>query len=297
MKKKIIILVLCLLQISCKAKSNTYEHIIEPEYELFKVNQQKAILVLFPCFPCDIENTKNEFPIIDYATSQGVSVLLMNYNQKLYLNESEFVALSDLFNSIFETQNVKTENVHIGGFSSGGNVSLLWSNYLLKTHNKIVPKGVFIVDSPVDILGLYYVAKKNISMNISSDSVEESNWIIQKLQSDLGNPNDSINLYEKKAPFTLETKNIGNAKYLKNIKIRFYTEPDIDWWKETKNNEEKDLNSYFIQQFYKELKQGEFKKVSLVLTKNKGYRKNGDRHPHSWSIVDKDNLIKWILDN
>lgn len=67
-------------------------------------------------------------------------------------------------------------------------------------------------------VGLYRIipyAKKNISMNMLSDSVEESNWIIQKLQSDLGNPNDSINLYEKKAPFTLETKNIGNAKYLK----------------------------------------------------------------------------------
>ncbi|WP_301338810.1 hypothetical protein [Tenacibaculum mesophilum] len=35
--------------------------------------------------------------------------------------------------------------------------------------------------------------------------------------------------------------------------------------------------------------------LSILPTTNKGYRANGERHPHSWAIVDKNDLINWIL--
>ena len=38
-----------------------------------------------------------------------------------------------------------------------------------------------------------------------------------------------------------------------------------------------------------------WKNVTLIQTKNKGYQANGERNPHSWSIVDVDDLINWIL--
>ncbi|MDX6747060.1 hypothetical protein SHK09_09685 [Polaribacter sp. PL03] len=36
--------------------------------------------------------------------------------------------------------------------------------------------------------------------------------------------------------------------------------------------------------------------IKLINTKNRGYRANGERHPHSWSIVDEKDLINWILE-
>ena len=38
-----------------------------------------------------------------------------------------------------------------------------------------------------------------------------------------------------------------------------------------------------------------FDKVEYIPTENMGFRANGERHPHSWSIIDKVGLIKWIL--
>lgn len=36
--------------------------------------------------------------------------------------------------------------------------------------------------------------------------------------------------------------------------------------------------------------------ATLITTQNKGYRKPGNsKHPRSWSIVDNDELIKWLL--
>lgn len=291
----ITVLFISIFFLSCKTLDYTSQHFIEKEFELFKVNDSKGILVLFPCFPCDAENTKQEFPIIETANKQGVSVLLMNYNQKLYLKNTELKELTNSLNSIFDTYKLNQNNIFIGGFSGGGNVTLLLSNYLIKSDNKFVPKGVFIVDSPIDLLALYRVANKNIKKNFSQVSVDESNWIINSFDEEFGNPSDSLTLYNKYSPFTFETKNIENAKYLKQLKIRFYTEPDLKWWKENRNNSPEDLNAFYIDEFYKKLKEENYTKIELIKTEDKGYRLDGTRHPHSWSIVDKENLVKWIL--
>ena len=48
--------------------------------------------------------------------------------------------------------------------------------------------------------------------------------------------------------------------------------------------------------FNKELNQLGNLKANLILTQNKGFRKpDNNRHPHSWSIVDNDELIVWLL--
>jgi hypothetical protein len=35
-------------------------------------------------------------------------------------------------------------------------------------------------------------------------------------------------------------------------------------------------------------------KAEFIKTENRGIRANGEIHPHSWSIVEKESLIKWI---
>lgn len=296
MKKIFFVLIVVTILFSCKSSISEVNHIIDKEFEIYKVSNSKATLVLFPCFPCDIENTKNEFPIIEEANKKGVSVILMNYNFKLYLKDSELQNLSKHFNSIFENNKLSTDNVYIGGFSGGGNVTLLLSNSLIKEENSIQPKGVFIVDSPIDLLGLYKVAEKNIISNFSSESVEEANWIIDTFNSEFGNPKDSISLYKKLSPYTLETNTISNVENLKKLKIRLYTEPDFDWWLKNRKNQKDEINSYFIEQLYNDLKIKGFQKIELINTKNKGYRADGTRHPHSWAIVDKENLLNWVLE-
>ena len=40
----------------------------------------------------------------------------------------------------------------------------------------------------------------------------------------------------------------------------------------------------------------DWEQVELIQTQNKGFRANGERNPHSWSIVDVDDLIYWMLE-
>ena len=272
--------------------------IIEQEYELYKPNQKaSAVLILFGGYPESIEDIKREFKILDVAERNNVVVLVMNYNQRIWLEEEEKHSLAKKLQDIIVQNELPTNNIYIGGFSSGGIVSLLISDFIMGVKQfHITPKGVFIVDSPVDLAELYEGAKKNIANNFSEVSVQESTWIIQTLDSQFGNPKADISIYEKHSVYTLSTNNIDNVRELKNTKIRLYTEPDTTWWKKYKMANYQQMNAFHIKKLSEDLKKNEFEYVEYIPTTNRGYRANGERHPHSWSIVDKNDLMNWILE-
>lgn len=295
-----LILFLTVTVISCKGQTqenNQTKKITTPEFKLIKSEEQNGLLILFPCFPCDAENTFSEFKISEISIKNGFSVLAMNFNQHLFLKLSEKQELAQRLEKIVIENNLNRKKIFIGGFSSGGNVSLLISDYLIKIKSIVQPKGIFVVDSPIDLLALYKTAHKNLTNNFSKPSIQEATWVKSFFDNEFGNPKNGIAKYEKYSPFTLETQNIKNLKNLKKLKIRFYTEPDLKWWKENRKNNYYDLNAYYLKQLSDKLK-NEFgsQNIRLIETKNKGYRKNGDRHPHSWSIVNTNDLMKWMLE-
>ncbi|WP_417876623.1 hypothetical protein [Winogradskyella sediminis] len=273
-----------------------FKDIIEEDYELHTSSQPaNAVLVLFGGFPENASDIKREFKILEKAKDHNIAVLYMNYNRKIWLKEQELTQLTEQLHSIFKLHNLSVNNVYIGGFSSGGNMALLVSNALTNKEAHIIPKGVFIVDSPIDLVALYNTAQTNVDRNVSNAAVQESTWLLKTLNSTFGHPNDSLSRYEKYAVFTSKTNNFNNIKNLKNTKIRLYTEPDTLWWKNTMMAKYNELNAYYIKKLSQSLQNHNFKDVSYIPTQNKGYRSNGDRHPHSWAIVDTQNLIDWML--
>ncbi len=272
--------------------------VIKDNYELTKpmVNLKK-VLVLFGGFsekPADIEH---EFNILPIAKENGIAVVYMNYSKNLWLEANEKQQLAEQLQNIFLENKLPTTDIYLGGFSSGGNMALLIGDYLNEKINfKLAPKGVFIIDSPIDLVALYRSAEKNVANKFSAVAVQESTWIIETLGKRFGNPSDNISKYEDYAVYTSQTNNIDNLQYLKNTKIRFYTEPDTLWWKVNRKAEYDQMNAFYIKRLYESLKDAGFNQVAYMPTANKGYRANGDRHPHSWSIVDKPELMKWIME-
>jgi len=53
LKKIVGLVVIGMLLLACKTKSKAMKVVQEPEYELQIAANQKAVLILFPCFPCD----------------------------------------------------------------------------------------------------------------------------------------------------------------------------------------------------------------------------------------------------
>jgi hypothetical protein len=280
--------------LSNKVNSSELNDDKDKNFEIVKSKDEKGVLILFPGFVGGYESTKSEFKILDIAKKNNFSVVLMNFGQHVFLRDDEKISLKNKLQTIFENNKLKYVNVYIGGFSSGGNITLLLSDFLIKTQSKIIPKGVFIVDSPIDLLKIYQVSEKNITKNIALESVDESKWIIENFNKDLGNPKDGISNYELYSPFTFKTLNMKNVEFLKNTKIRFYTEPDLVWWKNYNGNDYEDLNASSIDKLSDEMRKHQFLNVEVIKTENKGFRANGNRHPHSWSIIDVNDFMNWM---
>ncbi|QLE00480.1 hypothetical protein HX109_02470 [Galbibacter sp. BG1] len=209
MKRTSIILILIFIGlVSCKQNKQEKEHtisekleftkIIKDGYELYKPYKEvKAVLILFGGYPEMAEDIKREFKILDIARKNNIAVILSNFNQKLWLEENEKYELTKSLEDIIVANQLPTDNIVIGGFSSGGVVSLLISNFIvgMKQFN-IDPKGVFIVDSPIDLVALYKSSEKNIARNFSELSIQESTWLLETLDSNFGNPKVNIKTYE-----------------------------------------------------------------------------------------------------
>lgn len=307
MKRTLILLLILIVVIACKQKSqdkeqttnqkNTFTEVITEEYELYKPNETvKGVLILFGGYPEKADDIKRESQILDIARENGIAVILSNFNQTLWLKDSEKHQLAEQLQQIVIEHQLPTDNIYIGGFSSGGVVSLLISDFIVGMKQYYIdPKGVFIVDSPIDLVALYRSSEKNIERNFSEPSIQESTWLLETLGNTFGNPNENIEDYEKNAVFTYSTDNISNLKRLKQTKIRLYTEPDTLWWQENRMADYDQMNAFYIKALSESLTEKGFKHVEYIPTTDKGYRANGDRHPHSWSIIDKKDLIKWML--
>ncbi|SDS68606.1 hypothetical protein SAMN04487764_2799 [Gillisia sp. Hel1_33_143] len=284
-----------ILNYAQEAKGNN--SLIENEdYNLYKPINTQGVLLLFGGFPENAEGIENEFQITNLAIEKNVAVAYLNFNRKLWLEEDEKEQLALSLQELFTSNNLPSDNIYIGGLSSGGNMALLISNYLSqKSEYNLNPAGVFIVDSPVDLAALYRIAESNIKRKFSEASVGESTFIFNYFHDQLGNPNDTIALYEKYAAFTYETKDFQNLKDLKKTKIRFYTEPDKVWWKENMGVDYEQMNAFHIKRLSDFLSSQDFENVQFIATENKGFRADGTKNPHSWSIIDKEDLLKWML--
>ncbi|MFZ4927956.1 hypothetical protein [Chryseobacterium sp. Mn2064] len=295
MLKRIFLIVISVFFLSCTAKKSESNVAKGKHYELNRSEDQKAVLILFPCFPCDIENTKTEAGFLKDLEKEGITTLLLDYNQRLFLSESEKQEYSKTINSILDQNLIDKKNVFIGGFSSGGNVAFLLSSYLMKSGNSIQPKGLFVVDSPLDLEQLYLNAQKDVTANADPEAVEEGKFLIQLFEKELGKPSENGQKYQSASPFLMSSNSIENLQYLKEIKTRFYCEPDLQWQQQNRNRKFEDLNAFFLKKVHQSLYNLGSRNTEYIETQNRGIRANGQKHPHSWNIVERESLIRWIL--
>jgi hypothetical protein len=88
----------------------------------------------------------------------------------------------------------------------------------------------------------------------------------------------------------------GNARLLKNTPVRLYVEPEINWRLENWNRDIFSSNITDATALINVLKLLGNANADLITTSGKGYRPDGSRNPHSWSIVDEHGLAQWLTE-
>lgn len=272
-------------------KETAPREIHTPTYDLIIPADQKALLILFPCFPCDAADTRAESPIADTAVANGIAVLMMNFNQHILMSEAEKREVLDTIAATVKAHGVDATNTFIGGFSSGGNVSVLLAKELVRSpRSGIGLKGVFAVDSPLDLVHLYECSMRDLAKSSYPEYKEEARYVLAFMDSTLGSPADSMVNYEQSAPLLNTSASVAP---LKDLPIRFYTEPDTAWWRTNRDDSYEELNSYAMKRIHDTLVALGNARAEYIATEGRGVQ-HGNRHPHAWSIVEERELVRWM---
>ncbi len=199
----------CLFLGACQSPAppqiQTPREIHTPTYDLLFPAEQKSLLILFPCFPCDAADTRAESRIADTAAANGIAVLMLNFNRHIVMSEAEQQEVIGTIAGAVAAHGVDASNTVIGGFSSGGNVSVLLAKALLRSAEPPVQlKGVFAVDSPLDLVHLYECSKRDLTKTTFPEYKDEARYLIAFLDSTLGSPTNELNqLRTRRSPAQL----------------------------------------------------------------------------------------------
>ncbi len=265
--------------------------IVEPE----NAESISGVLVLIAGFGQIPENTPPETKIHTNAYSNNILTLFIAGGNKLYADSITTSKVTTIIEDVLSRYKVNKNTFVLGGFSAGGMIAMRYVELCYEFPHKfpVQPKGIFTVDSPIDIFTIYEQLEDNVENNYSEIAVEEAVGAIKLINADYGIPRENISTYGKLTAFSMNKEYGQNEKYLKNIAVRTYHDVDIAWRIKNRNQTVHRSNYEVTAELINRLVLMGNTKAEFIQTFQTGYRSNGQRHPHSWSIVDPVDLIQW----
>lgn len=265
-------------------------------YALVPKGTIKGVIVLLPgtwdrveyVLTCNKELSQLSF-------DNQVAVLVPSVNQRLTLNKDVLNFLNSVFKDAIHKYQLPAGKFVLGGFSMGGLFSIRYTEMAYKDSSltAIRPAAVYSVDGPMDLKNMFYALKRANERN--PQAIEPPYAMREFIKNTGGSPAEVSDQYIHYSAYSREDKNGGNIQYLKNVPIRIYNDVDVNWWLQNRNADIYDMNALDQSAAINWLHHLGNKEAEFINAYQKGYRLDGTRHPHSWSIVDAGDCMKWVL--
>ncbi|MBD0352289.1 MAG: alpha/beta hydrolase [Flavisolibacter sp.] len=234
-----------------------------------------------------------------YASQKGIlTIIPILRTGSLYFGSdtASQQSLKDMINLVVNKYQLKGKNFYIGGFSIGGTCVVKYSELAVQKNYPVKPKAVFAVDPPLDWERFYNAAKRVVRLS-SPDKVNgEVTYMIDRIKKEMaGTPETALENFYNNSPYSFSDTTQKAIKALIKTPIMIISEPDIQWWLTQRSYDYSYINITDQAAMVNELQKLGNDKAVLVTTTNMGYRKpQNNRHPHSWSIADPEQTIKWL---
>lgn len=256
-------------------------------------------LVILPSSGELVESVMKQISLHELAVQQNLLVIFpsINWGSSKFISAHEF--LDTIFKQVVEEHKIPKNKFILGGLSGGGMVSLTYAEIANRNKNStfIIPKAIFALDPPLDFAHLYNQAKRDVERNFSEAAVNEGNWLMEMYKTEFGGTPEEVPAeYIKYSIYSHSEEDGGNAKYLVETPVRIYTEPAIEWQIKNRQRDLYDLNSTDISAMINLLQRKGNEDAEIIVTHDKGIRLDGTKHPHSWSIMDSQEVLNWALE-
>lgn len=302
--KKTIVLLLAL--ISLQSLAQDYEYV----YRNPKDSTYNSYLKIFPSTEeirglvirdyTNLPDMRKSSPyqFTQLCSDAGLMVLICNSSKQfpeLFIADSSMQVLESMVLEVIAAHGIPAENIFIGGISASGTRALRFAQYCERSHSTLKIRGAFAVDAPLDLARFYTSAERH-KKYFKDGMLWEANYMLPLFDSLFkASPDEQPEAYRDASVFSHSDSIGGNAGYLKNTDLILFHEPDIDWWIAERGASYYDINSFDLAAFTVCIRSLGNENVELVSTSGKGFDAEGNRKPHSWTIVDEVYLVDWIL--
>jgi len=260
----------------------------------------EAVIILFPGLGEVPEDLFAETDIIESAYKNNIATIIpyIQNGMSLYIDSNSLRILTELISAGLIKYNFEDMPIIHGGFSIGGNAALLYAENQFSKKSSLPNqiKGIFIIDSPLDMKRFYSSLDNTIRYSKSTVAINEAKYLKKRMRAEAGiTSNSSINNFNRISPFLYKDTLNKAIKLLKDIPIRAYIEPAILWQMQKRDRDYYDMNTIDCAAFINRLNAIGNKNAKLIVSSNLGHRNlTNTKNPHSWSILDGKELISWI---
>ncbi len=233
--------------------------------------------------------------LCELAFDENMAVIVPSINQRLTMTKGVVDLLNTLLSSAIKQYTIPENKFVIGGWSMGGLFSLRYTELANENVNNtaIRPVAVFSCDGPCDLENIYNNFQKKHDK--FPNSLEPA-YGIKELETYCGgNPEQAQKQYIYYSCYSHSQADGGNAKFLKDTPVRIYDDVDPNWWMTNRDVDMYDMNALDQSAMILYLNDVGNKDAEFINAYGKGYRIEGNRHPHSWSIVEPSDTINWIM--
>ena len=261
-----------------------------------------GVLVLAAGFGQHAEDTFPETGLPQAARTHHSLTVSFAAGNKLYADSSVLAEFGAVLRDVMARYGVGPDRFVLGGFSAGGMIVLRYTELCNQFPERfpIRPRGVFLVDSPIDIFTVWNSLEENYNNKYSLPAVEEAAFAMRHIKNDYGIPRENPAVYSELTAFSMDRAYGGHERFLQQTAVRAYHDVDIAWRLTQRNQAVHGSNYEVTAELINRLLLMGNTRAEFMQTFRTGYRADGQRHPHSWSIVDEKECIAWtrnLLDN
>ena len=204
-------------------------------------------------------DTLNSELVINYSLWNQLAVLYVTTDNRFefFFEEEKMQEVENYLHEVIETYRIPKDNLLYCGMSLAGTRALKLAMYGQSdfSRHRIIPKAIAICDAPLDMIRFYREMLKARELNFIPITGNEGKWVSNYLEKNLGGPLfQKLDAYLQYSPYSYFDDGGPNLEVFKNIAIRAYTEPDVNWWIDTRRKDYYGMNAIDMAGFVNELK-------------------------------------------
>lgn len=237
------------------------------------------------------EATENGFAYLHIST--GIPV-------DLFFTEKSLKFADSLLTKIFRENKLPDKNIFLLGVMTSGHRALKYVEYAIKRNSKFYPliKGAVLCESALDWVRQWYEGQKQVRDHLTEVGFFEGNLVTYLFKQNLKcTPVSCMEKYVEFSPYSYFDTKMRRIQPYKHLPVRAYTFADTEYWFSAPGKGVYDSNYPDMSGIINELKLAGNKIAELRVFQKENTSGQHTKQSSTWKMVDKKELMEWILKN